>query len=226
MFKLHFVKKLGLAAAVFAALMAGGSAYASDNPAMDAQVKHINDEWARIKYQMVGRSNQYDQIDALAQQAAQVVARYPGRPEPLLWQGIVTSEEAAMASTFSKLGYASKARDILERAHTINPKAANGGVLMSLGVLYYKVPGFPIGFGSAKKARDYLNAALAMDPNGLDSNFFYGDFLAAQGDYANARAHLLRALKAPADPDRPVWDAGRRGEVKKLIGEVDRHLRG
>ncbi len=218
-------KKFGIASAVLVALAFNASAYASDDPAMDAQVKHINDQWARIKYQMVGRSNQYDQIDALAKQAAQVAARYPGRAEPLLWQGIVNSEEAAMASTFSKLGYATTARDILEKARAINPKAANGGVLMSLGVLYYKVPGFPIGFGSAKKARGYLDAALAMDPNGLDANFFYGDFLAAQGDYANAKAHLLRALKAPADPDRPVWDAGRRGEVRKLIGEVDRHLR-
>lgn len=226
MFKLRHVKKFNLVAAAFIALIAGGPVYASDNPAMDAQVKHINDEWARIKYQMVGRSNQYDQIDALAQQAAQVASRYPGRAEPLLWQGIVTSEEAAMASTFSKLSYASKARDILERARAINPRAANGGVLMTLGVLYYKVPGFPIGFGSTKKAKGYLDAALAMDPNGLDANFFYGDFLLSQGDYPKAKAYLLRALKAPADPERPVWDAGRRGEVRKLIGEVDRHLRG
>lgn len=214
-----------VAISVLAAWSLNAPASASDNPAMDAQVKHINDEWARIKYQMVGRSNQYDQIDALAKQAAQVVARYPGRAEPLLWQGIVNSEEAAMASTFSKLGYASSARDILERARAIDPRAANGGVLMSLGVLYYKVPGFPIGFGSAKKARGYLDAALAMDPNGLDANFFYGDFLAAQGDYANAKVHLVRALRAPADPSRPVWDAGRRGEVRKLMAEVDRHLR-
>src|SRR6185369_3208734 len=218
-------KKFGLAGLLAFASAFSTSAYASDNPAMDAQVKHINDEWARIKYQMVGRSNQYDQIDALAKQAAQLVARYPGRAEPLLWQGIVNSEEAAMASMFSKLGYATKARDILEHARTIDPRAANGGVLMSLGVLYYKVPGFPIGFGNAKKARGYLDAALSMDPNGLDSNFFYGDFLAAQGDYANARAHLLRAPKAPADPDRPVWDAGRRDEARKLMAEVDRHLR-
>jgi tetratricopeptide (TPR) repeat protein len=214
------------AISVLAAWSFTAQANASDNPAMDAQVKHINDEWARIKYQMVGRSNQYDEIDALAKQAAQVAARYPGRAEPLLWQGIVNSEEAAMASTFSKLGYASTARDILEKARAINPKAANGGVLMSLGVLYYKVPGFPIGFGSAKKARGYLDAALAMDPNGLDANFFYGDFLAAQGDYTNAKAHLVRALKAPADPTRPIWDAGRRGEARKLMAEVDRHLRG
>lgn len=209
---------------LIAALAFGGVAQASNNPAMDVQVKHINDQWARVKYQMVGRSNQYEQIDALAQQAATVVAHYPGQAEPLLWQGIVTSEEAAMASTFSKLSYASKARDILERARAINPKAANGGVLMSLGVLYYKVPGWPIGFGNAKKARDCLDAALALDPNGLDANFFYGDYLASQGQYAKAKLYLQRALKAPSDPDRPVWDNGRRGEVRTLLADIDKKM--
>ena len=217
-------RKFRAAGLLIAALAFGGIAQASNNPAMDAQVKHINDQWARVKYQMVGRSNQYEQIDALAQQAATVVAHYPGQAEPLLWQGIVTSEEAVMASTFSKLSYASKARDILERAKAINPKAANGGVLMSLGVLYYKVPGWPIGFGNAKKARDCLDAALALDPNGLDANFFYGDYLASQGQYAKAKLYLQRALKAPSDPDRPVWDSGRRGEVRTLLADVDKKM--
>jgi uncharacterized protein (TIGR02996 family) len=134
----------------------------------------------------------------------------------------VTSEEAAQASMFQKLGLARAARDILERARAINPRAANGGVLMSLGVLYYRVPGFPIGFGDTKKARSYLQAALQMDPNGLDSNFFYADFLHEQGDKAGARAHLLRALKAPASPARPVWDAGRRAEARALLAKIQR----
>ncbi len=222
---MSIVRALRIAGLLFAATLANGAAYASDNPAMDAQVKHINDEWARIKYQMKGRANQYDQIDALSKQAAIVTTHYPGRAEPLLWQGIVNSEEAAMAGTFSKMGYASSARDILEKARAINPKAANGGVLMSLGVLYYKVPGFPIGFGSSGKARNYLEAALAMDPTGLDANFFYGDFLAAQGEVAKARNYLLRALKAPSDPDRPVWDVGRRGEVRQLLADLDKKSR-
>ena len=42
-------KKFGLAGLLAFASAFSTSAYASDNPAMDAQVKHINDEWARIK---------------------------------------------------------------------------------------------------------------------------------------------------------------------------------
>jgi tetratricopeptide (TPR) repeat protein len=205
-----------------AALMLGTVASANVDPGMDAQVSRIDGEWARIKYQVRDSARQYDQLKALAGQAGAAAARYPGRAEPLLWQGIETSEEAAQASMIQKLGLARAARDILERARAINPRAANGGVLMSLGVLYYRVPGFPIGFGDTKKARSYLEAALQMDPNGLDSNFFYADFLNQEGDKAGARAHLLRALKAPANPARPVWDAGRRGEARALLAKIQR----
>lgn len=91
---------------------------------------------------------------------------------------------------------------------------------MSLGVLYYRVPGFPIGFGSTKRARTYFQQALVQEPTGLDNNFFYGDFLHSTGNDKGARVFLQRALKAPVDPKRPVWDAGRRAEIRDLLAKI------
>ncbi len=204
-----------------AALATASAAMASNNPAMDAAVKRINDQWAHIRYQVHDRDEQYRELDALAGQAAQVAAHYPGRAEPLLWQGIVTSEEAARANILHQLGLARHAREILERAQAIDPTIADGGVKMSLGVLYYRVPGFPIGFGSTAKARALLEAALKQDPSGLDNNFFYADFLNDEGQPAKARVYAARALQAPVNPARPVWDAGRRAEVRTLLAKID-----
>ncbi len=215
-------RRLILALGMAFAMALGTSATASDNPQMDAEVLRINNEWARIRYQVTNEGQQLAQLQVLATQAATVVRRYPNRAEPLLWQGIVTSEEAARASTFHQLGYATSARDILLRARAIDANAAHGGVNMSLGVLYYKVPGFPIAFGSASRARTFLLAALAQDPNGLDANFFYGDFLEQQGDHAGARTALNRALHAPVDSSRPVWDNGRRAECRALLAHIAR----
>jgi hypothetical protein len=209
---------LRLSAALCVALSSLASA--STNPAMDAQVMRINNQWAHIRYQVSDRSRQYDQLVGLAGQAAQVSARYPGQAEPLLWQGIVISEEAARASVFKQLSLAGSARDILQQAYSINPHVAGGGAALSLGVLYSKVPGFPFGFGNAKRARSLFQAALAQDPVGLDNNFFYGDFLNSQGDKTGARQYLTRALKAPVDGRRPVWDAGRRAEVRDLLAKL------
>jgi tetratricopeptide (TPR) repeat protein len=197
-----------------------GPAIASDNPAMDSDVMRINNAWAHIRYQVRDKNAQYNQLAALEKEAHQVTARYPGKSEPLLWEGIVVSEEAARASTLKQLGLATRARDILAKAYSINPRVADGGAAMSLGVLYYKVPGWPIGFGSTAKARHYFQQALAQDPRGLDNNFFYGDFLSQEGNKASAKQYLQRALQAPANPDRPVWDAGRRAEVKALLAKL------
>jgi len=208
--KLHAV----LTAAIAIALPSMASA------GMPDEVKLINDNWARVSYQLNGSSHQAVALDRLGHQAEQIVARYPGQAEPLLWQGIVVSEQANRANIFHKLGLATRARDILARAYALNPRAGNGGAAMSLGVLYYKVPGSPIGFGDKARARQLLQQALALDPNGLDANYFWGDFLYDQGDINGARAALQRALKAPHDPNRVVWDAGRRGEVQALLAKL------
>ncbi|MDD3797588.1 MAG: tetratricopeptide repeat protein [Novosphingobium sp.] len=207
-----------LAAAIAAVLAVATPAAASAT--MTDDVKALNDGWAHITYEVQGSSTQTKALDKLAKEAATVVAHYPGKAEPLVWQGIVTSEQANRANIFHKLGLATKARDILARAYAIDPKAANGGAAMSLGVLYYKVPGSPLGFGDKDKAKKLLKEALAIDPNGLDSNYFYGDYLLDQGDKAGARSYLQKALRAPHDPSRPAWDAGRRREVQKLLAKT------
>ena len=187
---------------------------------MSQEVKAINDGWAHIAYEVHGSSSQTRALDRLADQAAALVARYPNQAEPLVWQGIVVSEQANRANFLHKLGLATHARDLLAKAYALNPRAANGGGAMCLGVLYYKVPGSPIGFGDDARAGRLLREALAIDPSGLDANYFYGDFLYDQGDSAGAKSYLQKALRAPHDPARPVWDAGRRREVQALLARI------
>lgn len=207
---------LALAAAMLMTLAAPLAAADS----LSHDVKAINDGWAHISYEVKGSSTQTKALDRLAQQAAALVQKYPGKAEPLVWQGVVISEQANRANIFHKLGLATRARDILTRAYAIDPKAAGGGAAMSLGVLYYKVPGSPIGFGDKVRAKKLLKEALAVDPNGLDANYFYGDFLYDQGDNAGAKSYLMKALRAPHDPSRPIWDAGRRREVQALLAKL------
>ena len=94
---------------------------------MSQEIKALNDAWAHIAYEMKGSSTQTKALDQLAEQAAALVRKYPGQAEPLLWEGIVTSEQANRANIFHKLGLARQARDIIARAYAIDPKVANGG---------------------------------------------------------------------------------------------------
>jgi tetratricopeptide (TPR) repeat protein len=202
------------------ACVTGGTALASNNKAMDADLHAIELQWEHIKFDEDGSPNQFDDIDALAKRAAGLVQKYPGRAEPLIWEGIVTSEEAGMAGTMSALAYAKAAKAVLEQAFQRDPAALDAGAPTSLGVLYSRVPGWPIGFGDNDKARELLTQAVSLAPNGMDANYFYGDFLMGRHEYAAAYKILKHALSLPLQPDRPLWDKNRRAVIRELMAKA------
>ena len=61
---------------------------------------------------------------------------------------------------------------------------------------------------------------MAINPGGIDPNYFYGDFLSRQKRYAEARTALEKALAASDRPGRESADAGRRAEARRLLEQV------
>lgn len=189
------------------------------------QIAFLQQDWARIKYQVAGEDAKLDAIHKLEDHAAKVSAAYPNRPELLIWQGIILSTDAGIVKGISALGKVKKAKGLFETALRIDPTALDGSAYTSLGSLYYQVPGWPIGFGDNDKAEKNLKQALSLNPNGIDSNFFYGDFLLQNGRYDEAKAYLERALQAPARPGRELADAGRRQEIKAALAQVQEKMK-
>jgi tetratricopeptide (TPR) repeat protein len=185
-------------------------------PTLDDAIADLGHRWAKVSYHTPDADKEaaYGPLIAHAQQVAQ---SFPGRAEPLIWQAIVLASAAKAEGGLGALSKAKQARDLLQAAEKINPAALNGSVYNSLGSLYAKVPGWPIGFGDKKKAKEYFEKALAINPNGIDPHYFYADLLADQGEYAQAAEHLKRALAAPARPGREDADAGRRQEAMHLL---------
>ncbi|MFO1150419.1 MAG: hypothetical protein U1E62_18730 [Alsobacter sp.] len=196
---------------------------AGDDQALSA-AHHLQERWDRIKFTVPEGPEQTRQMEALGAEADAAAAQYSDRPEVLIWDGILTSERASMASPLKALSLAKKARDILEKANAADPKILDAGAPTSLGVLYYRVPGFPIAFGDKTKARHLLEEATHTAPNGLDAWYFYGDFLVEQGDYATASEALKHAKAIPPRPDRPEWDKTRRIVIDELLAKVTPHL--
>jgi hypothetical protein len=70
-----------------------------------------------------------------------------------------------------------------------------------------------------------LKQALEINPDGIDSNYFYGVFMLDQRQYQKAEQYLLKAQQAPARPDRPVADQGRQQEITDALQQVRYQLR-
>jgi tetratricopeptide (TPR) repeat protein len=196
------------------------AAQTAHDPALDAELHKVELNWEHVKFQEDGQPQQFDDMAAVAKRAAAIAARYPGRVEPLIWEGIAVSEEAGLASMLHAMGYAKQARKILEDADRLDPSALDAGAPTCLGVLYYRVPGFPVGFGDTAKARTLLEQAVSLAPDGMDANYFYADFLMSEKDYAAAEKVLKHALSLPPRPDRPLWDQNRRGVMRALLAKA------
>ena len=191
---------------------------------MDEEIAELQKQWAVIKYQTPDKAKQKKAIAELADKAAVVTNENQGKAEAIIWEAIIVSTKAGIDSGLGALGNAKKARDLLLEAEKINPQALNGSVYTSLGSLYYKVPGWPIGFGNNDKARQYLEKALDLNPDGIDSNFFYGEFLYENGEYAKAKSVLEHGLSAPAREGRELADKGRKDEIQDLLTKVNKKL--
>lgn len=212
-----------IARTLFAVLLLGTLVpVMADTQSLDQQLAAIQHQWAHIKYQLPEKQ-QEDAFEPLEQQAAALSDQFPGRAEPKVWQAIVLSTHAGVHGGLGALSMVRKARDLLLEAEKIDPQALQGSVYTSLGSLYYQVPGWPLGFGDKDKAERYLKKALALNPDGIDPNYFYGDYLYQRGDNQQALTVLDKALHAPARPDRPLADQGRRQEIETLMAKIRAH---
>jgi tetratricopeptide (TPR) repeat protein len=216
-----------VAVSALLALAKPATVRAAENGALNADILRLSLDWEHIKFQIDNKDLQEKQMAVLAERAAAIVQQYPNRSEATIWLGILISEQASMASEngspFKALGFAKRARDILEKVEKTDPAVLDAGAPTSLGVLYYRVPGFPIGFGDKAKARQLLEEAVAKAPNGLDANYFYGDFLYEQHDYSQAEKVFTRALALPPHPERPIWDKSRRLVMQDLLTKMQSH---
>lgn len=205
--------RLGLLALALALPLLGYAA-----PVDDA-VAELQRDWEVIRYQAPA-NERIKRFETLAEKAHQVSMAHAGRSEPLVWEGIIVSSLAGEKGGLGALGLVKQARALYEQAIAIDGQVLDGSAYGSLGVLYYKVPGWPIAFGSKAKAEDMLKKALAINPSGIDPNFFYGEFLIENERTAEGISYLERALQAPARPGRPLADTGRREEIRALLAKV------
>lgn len=186
---------------------------------MTADVTLVQKQWAEINYR-IGHDEQEARYEALLLECEQLTKPEQASVESVIWCGIVRSTYAGFTGGLGALKYAKMARSDFERALKLDGEALNGSAYTSLGTLYSKVPGWPLAFGSDKKARTMLLKGVELNPEGIDSNYFYAEFLFDQGEKEAALQYLDKARQAAPRPGREIADEGRQEEIESLQREI------
>lgn len=225
---------LALSAAVLSGLAGFDVARAEDSPgaaaasaAADAAdpLPAIQARWAEIRYQLP-ESERVKAFDALVNEIGRAQLRAPDDLRLQVWKGIVLASEAGAQGGLGALSLCKQARSEFQAVIAKDGRVLDGSAYTSLGSLYYQVPGWPLGFGDEDSARELLQQGLSIAPDGIDANYFWGDFLLDQEDYAGAVQAFQKALAAPPRPGRESADAGRRAEIEAGLAKAQEELRG
>jgi tetratricopeptide (TPR) repeat protein len=183
-------------------------------------VPDLQARWAVANYQLADKA-QLEAFGNLQVEAEQFTAEHPDNVEGWIWSGIIKSTYAGAKGGLGALGLAKAARKDLERALEIDDRAMYGSAYTSLGTLYFSVPGWPVGFGSDKKAEQLLHKGLEINPEGIDSNYFYAEFLRDQRQWDEAKSYYMKAKEAAPRPGRPVADQGRQQEIATALDALN-----
>ncbi len=211
--------KLSTLVFTISALLVSQSSFAIGDVAMPLQ-----QQWDIAKYQTDKKSRE-KAFETLAKKAKEIELKHPNNAEVLVWEAIILSTYAGEKGGFGALRLVKDAKALLDRAEKINPETLDGSIYTSLGSLYYQVPGWPLGFGDDEQARIYLSKALSLNPDDIDANYFYGDFLLEEGEYQNALKAFEKALAAPPRPNRAIADEGRKVEIRAAQAKAESQLR-
>jgi tetratricopeptide (TPR) repeat protein len=183
---------------------------------LNDSLQSIESEWASIYYRMP-KQKRGPEYCRLLDKTITLSRQHPKNAEPIIWEAIVKATNADHQDAVSALKAIHEARDLLHKAIEINPQAMNGSAYVTLGTLYYMTPKWPIGFGDEATAEEFLQTALKINPNGIDSNYFYGDFLLSSNRFNEAEKYFKRAIAGPARTEQAYADNQLKEDAKRAL---------
>ncbi|POZ53165.1 TRAP transporter TatT component family protein [Methylovulum psychrotolerans] len=204
--------------AVLASVLLAASPTRAD-PITDA-LNAIETDWAKIYYQLP-KQQQGPAYAQLLEKAVKLCGQYPKATGALFWQAVIKASYADHQDPVSALSAVHEVREMLKQVIASDPKTMGGSAYVVLGTLYHLTPGWPIAFGDDEEAEKMFQAALKISPNGIDSNFYYAQYLVDQGKKDQALPYFERASTAPVRPEQVFADTRLEEEAKQALTTVD-----
>ena len=178
----------------------------------------LDNNIAEIRYQVTAIEHRdcdkIAEFQKLIEQTDNLIKNNPNDSISYTWKGIALSAQAKHKG-ISALANAKQAKELLEKAIAMDANSVDPTAHNALGMLYYKVPGWPIGFGDDDKAQEFFKKAMAISSN-IDTNYRFGEFLFHQGKKEEALQYLKKAYDLPNREGRRE-DSLKKEEILVLI---------
>lgn len=187
--------------------------------AFEGELFSLKNRWEHTVTEMPDNERE-STLKSLAGEAQQLAEQHSDEADVLVWQGIILASYARERGGLGALGTAGDARDVLEKAIEIDPQGLNGSAYVTLGALYDRAPGRPLGFGNSDTAERMFQRALEIRPDGIDVNYYYAAFLVEEGNEQAAREHAQRAVNGTARESRQTSDEALRRDAEALLNQL------
>ncbi|MFB9867463.1 TRAP transporter TatT component family protein [Vreelandella sulfidaeris] len=187
--------------------------------AYEGEIFALKNRWENTVTNMPANERE-STLKALAGEVERLAEQNSNEADVLVWQGIILASYARERGGLGALGTAGDARDALEKAIELDPQGLNGSAYVTLGALYDRAPGRPIGFGNSDTAERMFQRALEIRPDGIDVNYYYAAFLKEEGNEEAAREHAQRAVNGTARESRQLSDEALRQDAKALLNQL------
>lgn len=180
--------------------------------------------WAKTYYEQ-SKQQQQSTYPQLLKQLEQLDKQHPNDANIIYWEGLIKASYAEHQNPVAALEAIHEVRNLLTKAISIEPNVMNGAAYVVLGTLYDKAPQWPIAFGDEHKAKEMLETALKISPDGVESNYFYGEFLLDHDEQQAAVAYFKKALSGKVRAEQPYPDEQIKHKAKIALANLKLHAK-
>ncbi len=199
------------------------AAVTSAHAAFEDELAALQKSWASARYQVTGDERK-KQLTKLVDDADALAKKYSDKGDSYLWAGVIRGSLAEAINGMGALSIVKEAKVDLEKSIALNAKAEDSYALGVLGLMYAKVPGWPIAFGDDKKAKELLKKGIEQSPDGMNINYLYASYLFEKDDYKEAQIHIKKAEQATPPAPADLW-SGRQTEIRELAEKIQKKLK-
>jgi tetratricopeptide (TPR) repeat protein len=187
---------------------------------LEKKIDEIESTWAQTYYSKKNDDEKKKVYENLISQTETLAAQFPKNAEPLIWKGILTSNIAGVVGPMDALSKVKQAQNYFTEAIKLNPDALNSSAYVNLAILYHKLPAWPASFGDDDKAKELFDKALSKNPDSMEANLYYGEFLEDNGKKQEAITFLKKAYSIKLRPNQKFVDEQLQQEAKLHLSKL------